>query len=252
MTVAGERPTVPPLGAGPRDRPVRSTYRLQLHDGFTFADAERVVPRLADLGISHLYLSPCLEAVPGSLHGYDVIDPGRIRKSLGGEPGLRALAATAHGAGLGLVLGIVPNHLGLVSPGNPWWWDVLAHGPSGRYGRHFDVHWRPGAHGQPTLLVAELGAPLAEELEADVLQLAHVDDGRTPAWRVVYYEHAWPIAPGTLADAGLDGDDVAATVATCRDDRARFADLLDRQHYRLGFWRRANQELDHRRFFDID
>ncbi len=80
-------------GSGPADRPVRATYRLQLHDGFTFADAEQVVPRLAELGISHLYLSPSLEAVPGSLHGYDVIDPTRIRASLGGEAGLRALAA---------------------------------------------------------------------------------------------------------------------------------------------------------------
>ncbi|MFO7961581.1 MAG: malto-oligosyltrehalose synthase [Nitriliruptoraceae bacterium] len=252
MSVAGDAPAARPVGTGPLTRPVLSTYRLQLHDGFTFADAERIVPRLAELGISHLYLSPCLEAVPGSLHGYDVIDPGRIRESLGGQAGLRALAATAHRAGLGLVLDIVPNHVGLVSPDNPWWWDVLAHGPDGRYGRHFDVHWRPGAHGQPTLLLPELGEPLAEALEDDVLQPAHVEDGRHPAWRIVYHEHAWPIAPGTLADAGLDEDDVAATVATCRDDRARLRDLLDRQHYRLGFWRRANQELDHRRFFDID
>ncbi|MFO7778791.1 MAG: malto-oligosyltrehalose synthase [Nitriliruptoraceae bacterium] len=252
MTVAAEAPAARPVGTGPLTRPVLSTYRLQLHDDFTFADAERIVPRLAELGISHLYLSPCLEAVPGSMHGYDVIDPGRIRESLGGRSGLRALATAAHAAGLGLVLDIVPNHVGLVSPDNPWWWDVLTHGPEGRYGRHFDVHWRPGAHGQPTLLVPELGEPLAAALEQDVLQLAHVDDDRDPAWRVVYYEHAWPVAPGTLADAGFDADDVATTVATCRDDRARFRDLLDRQHYRLGFWRRANQELDHRRFFDID
>ena len=241
-----------PAGGGPPERPVLATYRLQLHDGFTFADAERVVPRLAQLGISHLYLSPCLEAVPGSMHGYDVLDPGRIRASFGGEPGLRALAATAHAAGLGLLLDVVPNHVALLSPGNPWWWDTLAHGPGGRYARHLDVHWRPGAHGQPSLLVPELGEPLPEALAGDALQLAHVEDDRQPAWRVVYHEHAWPVAGGTLAAAGLDPHDVEATVAVCRSDRDRLRALLDRQHYRLGYWRRANQELDHRRFFDVD
>ncbi|MEX2551236.1 MAG: malto-oligosyltrehalose synthase [Nitriliruptoraceae bacterium] len=241
-----------PTGIGPPDRPVRATYRLQLHDGFTFADAERVVPRLAALGISHLYLSPALEAVRGSTHGYDVIDPTRIRASLGGEEGLSALADTAHAAGLGLILDIVPNHVGLVSPDNPWWLDVLAHGPDGRYGRHFDVDWMPGAYGQPTLLVPELGERLSEALAGDALQLAHVEDGRAPAWRVVYHDHQWPLAPGTLAAAGFDPDDVEATIRTAGEDRQRLADLLDRQHYRLGYWRRANDELDHRRFFDID
>jgi (1->4)-alpha-D-glucan 1-alpha-D-glucosylmutase len=252
VIAAADTITGRPVGTGPRHRPVLSTYRLQLHDGFTFADAERVVPRLAALGISHLYLSPCLEAVPGSMHGYDVIDPGRIRASFGGEAGLRALAATAHAAGLGLVLDIVPNHVGLVSPGNPWWWDILAHGPEGRFGRHLDVHWQPGAHGQPTLLLPELGEPLPAALTGEELQLAHADDAREPAWRIVYHEHAWPVAPGTLTAAGLDEDDVTGTIATCRDDRGRLSDLLERQHYRLRFWRRANQELDHRRFFDVD
>ncbi|MFU8840561.1 MAG: malto-oligosyltrehalose synthase [Nitriliruptoraceae bacterium] len=248
-TVAGPA-RVP--GTGPKDRPVRATYRVQLHDGFTFADAERLVPRLLDLGISHLYLSPVLEAVPGSMHGYDVIDPGRIRSSLGGEAGLRALAATAHECGLGLLVDIVPNHVGLVSPGNPWWWDTLAHGPDGRYGRHLDVHWQQGTHGQPTLLVPELGERLEEALADDALQLAHVDDGRVPAWRIAYHDHAWPVAAGSLEAVGLDPTDVTGSIGRCRGDRGVLAALLDHQHHQLGFWRRANQELDHRRFFDID
>ncbi len=250
MTTVAGAARVP--GTGPAGRPVRATYRIQLHDGFTFADAERLVPRLADLGISHLYLSPVLEAVPGSMHGYDVIDPGRIRASLGGEAGLRALATAAHDHGLGLLVDIVPNHVGLVSPGNPWWWDILAHGPTGRYGRHLDVHWQTGAHGQPTLLVPELGEPLEEVLAGAALQLAHLDDGRDPAWRVVYHDHAWPVAPGSMAAVGLDPDDVAGSIARCREDRGMLAALLDEQHYQLGFWRRANEELDHRRFFDVD
>ena len=242
----------PPPGSGPPQRPVRATYRVQLHDGFTFADAQQLVARLSDLGISHLYLSPALEAVPGSTHGYDVIDPSRIRASFGGEEGLRALAVTAQAAGLGLILDIVPNHVGLVSPANPWWWDVLAHGPEGRYGRHLDIHWQPGAHEQPTLLLPELGEPLDAALAGDALQLACVDDGRTPAWRVVYYDHAWPLAAGSLEAAGLDPGAVEATIATCREDRARLREVLDRQYYRLGYWRRANAELDYRRFFDVD
>ncbi len=233
-------------------QPVRATYRLQLRPGHGFAAAADLVPQLAELGVSHLYLSPVLEAVPGSTHGYDVVDPTRVRDELGGEPGLRALAGTAHAAGLGLVLDIVPNHVGLVSPANPWWWDTLAHGPDGRYGRHLDIHWRPGAHGQPTLLLPELGRPLADELADADLQLDHVVDGRAPAWRVVYHDHAWPVAPGTLAAAGLDPDDPDRTRAVVNEDRDRFAALLERQHYRLAHWRRANEELDHRRFFDVD
>jgi (1->4)-alpha-D-glucan 1-alpha-D-glucosylmutase len=239
-----------------RDRPVRSTYRVQLHPGFTFADAQALVPQLRDLGISHLYLSPSLEAVPGSTHGYDVIDPTRIREVLGGEAGLRELADAAHQAGLGLVLDIVPNHVGLVSPANPWWWDVLAHGPDGRYGNHLDVHWQPGRYGQQTLLLPELGAPLEDELQGDALRLDHEDAGDQghadrSGWRIVYHDHVWPVAPGSIADAGLDEDDVPATLAAVGEDRTRLADVLDRQHYRLAYWRRANDELDHRRFFDI-
>jgi (1->4)-alpha-D-glucan 1-alpha-D-glucosylmutase len=232
-------------------RPVRSTYRLQLHPGFTFADAQTLVPQLAELGISHLYLSPSLEAVPGSTHGYDVIDPTRIRGALGGEAGLRSLAAAVHEAGLGLVLDIVPNHVGLVSPANPWWWDVLAHGPDGRYGCHLDVHWQPGERGQQTLLLPELGAPLEDELRGEALQLAYEPEGDRAGWRIVYHEHAWPIAPGSLAAAGLDEADVAATLAAVGADRERLRDVLARQHYRLAYWRRANDELDYRRFFDI-
>ncbi len=232
-------------------QPLRATYRLQLHPGFTFAAAERLVPQLAELGVSHLYLSPCLEAVPGSTHGYDVVDPTRIRAELGGEAGLRALADTAHAGGLGLVLDVVPNHVALVSPANPWWWDTLAHGPDGRYGRHLDIHWRPGPYGQPTLLLPELGRPLEEELAGDDLRLEHDPTDRPPAWRIRYHEHAWPLAPGSLETAGLDPADVAGTRDAVDHDRTRLADLLDRQHYRLAHWRRANEELDHRRFFDV-
>src|SRR6185437_5268113 len=106
---------------GVSERPeLRATYRLQLNSGFGFADARALVPYLRDLGISHLYLSPSFQARPGSTHGYDVIDPGKLSDALGGEDGLRALADTAHAHGMGLILDIVPNHMA-ADDGNRFW-----------------------------------------------------------------------------------------------------------------------------------
>ena len=108
-----------------------ATYRLQLHAGFTFADAEQVVPYVSDLGATHLYLSPVLQAVPGSLHGYDVVDHTRVSDELGGQDGLERLADRARQHGLGLVVDVVPNHMALVAPltGNAPLWQLLAEGP---------------------------------------------------------------------------------------------------------------------------
>ena len=123
---------------------MRATYRLQLHAGFTFADAAAIVPYLAELGISHLYLSPILQAAAGSTHGYDVVDPHRVNAELGGEDGFLALAATAKEAGLAILLDIVPNHMSIGSDQNRWWLDVLENGPSSYYAHFFDVDWGHG------------------------------------------------------------------------------------------------------------
>jgi (1->4)-alpha-D-glucan 1-alpha-D-glucosylmutase len=235
-----------------RRPPPRATYRLQLVPEAGFDAATGLVPYLSELGVSHLYLSPSLEAAPGSRHGYDVVDPGRVREELGGRAGLRALADAAHQAGLGLVLDIVPNHVGLVSPANPWWWDILADGPDAEHAGHFDVGWRPGTHGQPTLLLPELGSPLADELARGDVRLAHhAEDEHGGGWRVVYHDHVWPVRPGSLREEGLDPDDVPGTLATIAEEQHRLAALLERQHYRLAHWPRANEELDHRRFFAV-
>src|SRR5262245_34478128 len=116
----------------------RATVRLQFHRGFTFADAQALVPYFARLGISHLYASPIGVARPGSLHGYDVIDPTRVNPELGGEAALRMLAAALAEAALGLVLDIVPNHMAADSA-NPWWIDVLRQGRASRYAHFFDI-----------------------------------------------------------------------------------------------------------------
>jgi (1->4)-alpha-D-glucan 1-alpha-D-glucosylmutase len=221
-----------------------ATYRLQLHAGFTFDDAAAVVPYLARLGVSHVYLSPSLEAAPGSTHGYDVVDPTRLSSERGGAEAFGRLAAAADEAGLGLVLDIVPNHLGLVPTANPWWWDVLAHGRDAAHAEHFDIDF--DAHGDGRVVVPELGAPLDDELAGGSIRLA-VEDGRPV---VVYHEHRWPVGPGTLDGLALP-DDPGAVVAAVADDPALLRSVLDAQHYRLVHWRRANHELNYRRFFDI-
>lgn len=107
-----------------------STYRVQLHRRFGFADLAGIAGYLADLGVTHVYLSPILQAAPGSAHGYDVIDHSRIWDELGGEEGFRAMAAALHRAGLRIVVDIVPNHMALPVPenANPVLWSVLSHG----------------------------------------------------------------------------------------------------------------------------
>ncbi|MEW2297468.1 malto-oligosyltrehalose synthase [Streptomyces sp. NPDC006743] len=195
-----------------------ATYRLQLQPAFPFTAAAAAVPYLASLGVSHLHLSPVLEAVPGSPHGYDVVDHTRVRGELGGEEGLRALSRTAREHGLGLIVDIVPNHMAMVPRHNPALWEVLREGPASPYARWFDIDWE--AQGGKVLLPV-LGGPLGEETghlkaDGDVLR---------------YHDHAFPLRAGT---EGLP-----------------LPELLDAQWYRPVWWRLARTELNYRRFFSI-
>ncbi|MEU0413844.1 malto-oligosyltrehalose synthase [Streptomyces griseorubiginosus] len=195
-----------------------ATYRLQLQPEFPFAAAAAAVPYLASLGVSHLHLSPVLEAVPGSTHGYDVVDPARVRGELGGEDGLRALSHTAREHGLGLVLDIVPNHMAMAPRHNRALWEVLREGPKSPYARWFDIDWE--AQGGQVLLPV-LGRPVGAELgnlrvDGEVLR---------------YYDHEFPLREGT--------------------GELPLPQLLDAQWYRLGWWRLARTELNYRRFFSI-
>lgn len=208
-----------------------STYRLQLHADFTFADAETVVPYLADLGVGHLYLSPVLGATSGSQHGYDVLDHARISSELGGEDGLVRLAATARQHGLGLVVDVVPNHMALVAPENlnlPLW-DVLEHGRDAEHAHWFDVDWDAldGRIGMPVLW-----EPLEAVLEKGDLRLGEENGGQV----LRYHDHVFPVAAGTW-HGGSDAD-VAA--------------VLGKQHYVLAGWRERDEVLNYRRFFDVD
>jgi (1->4)-alpha-D-glucan 1-alpha-D-glucosylmutase len=195
-----------------------ATYRLQLQPGFPFAAAEAAVPYLASLGVSHLHLSPVLEAVPGSAHGYDVVHHGRVRGELGGEEGLRALARTARAHGLGIVVDIVPNHMAMAPRHNRPLWEVLREGPASPYARWFDIDW-DAQDGQ--VLLPLLGGPLGQELDQLVV------DGR----ELRYHDHVLPLREGT--------------------EKLPLPRLLDAQWYRPAWWRLARTELNYRRFFSI-
>lgn len=225
----------------------RATLRLQFHKDFTFADAARLVPYFAALGISHVYASPILTARPGSPHGYDVIDPTRVNPELGGEDGLRDLVAALRRAGLGLIVDIVPNHMA-VGAGNAWWWDVLQNGRTGRYAHFFDIDREPD---DPELygkvLAPVLGYSCYEALAAGEITLAH-DTER--GYVIKYFEHLFPVARADWTAIERAGP--AAYDPANAEEPSRLAALLGRQHYRLAYWRVANDEINWRRFFDIN
>ncbi len=218
------------MSTAPSDRAVpRSTYRLQLHAGFGFDDAAGVIDHLADLGVTHVYLSPVLQAVPGSMHGYDVLDHSRLSADLGGDAGYDRLVTAAHARGLGVVVDVVPNHMAIPTPesANRVLWSVLTDGADSPYGGWVDVDW---AAGNDRLLMAVLGNPLHEVLAAGELTVAA--DGPDGSTVVRYYDHVFPVRPGT--------------------ENLPLPELLDAQHYRLAWWKVADAELDYRRFFDVD
>jgi malto-oligosyltrehalose synthase len=220
----------------------RATYRLQLHRGFTFADAREIVPYLAGLGISHVYTSPIMTARAGSMHGYDVVDPTRVNPELGGEDEFRRFVATLRHHELELIVDIVPNHMA-TDPGNSWWMDALANGRRGRYAKYFDINWEPSDRNlHDKILLPVLGRPYGEALEAGEIRLAHGETGIS----VRYFDHEFPIAPE------CEGVNVQTFDPASADGRARLHQLLERQHYRLSWWRAANDAINWRRFFDIN
>ena len=172
----------------------RATYRLQFNREFTFADATRIVPYLARLGISHVYASPILKARPGSMHGYDVTDHTRLNPELGTQEEFEALVATLHEHGMGLIVDIVPNHLGVMGDDNAWWLDVLENGPAARAAHHFDIDWRPNRGSmRDRVLVPMLGDAYGAVLERGELQLQF--DPAAGSFAMRYHEHLLPIDP---------------------------------------------------------
>jgi (1->4)-alpha-D-glucan 1-alpha-D-glucosylmutase len=203
-----------------------STYRLQITQDFDLFEATTHLSYLHDLGVDWVYLSPLLAAEPGSTHGYDVVSFEHVDDSRGGPEGLAALSEEARRLGMGVLVDIVPNHVGIATPAqNAWWWDVLRRGRQSPYAEAFDIDWD---FGQERVRVPVLG-------DDDV----PVGDGPVGNLQVVgeelrYYDQRFPIAPGTA----LEGDDASL--------------VHSRQHYELVGWRRADDELNYRRFFAVN
>ncbi|MBR8302809.1 malto-oligosyltrehalose synthase [Burkholderia dolosa] len=271
----------------------RATLRLQLHAGFTFEDAAAHADYFARLGVSHVYLSPIATAEPGSTHGYDTVDYGAVSNELGGEAAFVRLVDTLRERGLGVIVDIVPNHMGVGGSSNRWWNDVLEWGAASPYARYFDIDWDPpDAALRGKVLLPCLGTPYGDALAAGDIALDV--DPHTGRFFVACPGRRLPVAAATYADIlrianradlnalaerfdavpARDSARLAAAYAALREhaaahgphafdavlhradprrarSRAFLHRVLERQHYRLAWWRTAADELNWRRFFDI-
>ncbi|MEP7153620.1 MAG: malto-oligosyltrehalose synthase, partial [Nitrospira sp.] len=296
-----------------------STYRLQLNHTFTFRDATRIVPYLHKLGITDCYTSSLLKAVPGSMHGYDLVDPAVLNPELGTEQDFQDFAGALKQHDMGLLIDVVPNHMGISTTENRWWWDVLEHGPSSKYATAFDIDWSPLKRElEDKVLLPILGEQYGTVLENQEIRLVYEGGG----FVITYYDHKFPIAPKSwtailsfrldeLVDRlGVGNEQVlelqsiltalrnlpsrnergadrvaeryrekdivrrrlSALVTDCppiqehllanvaayngtKGDSASFDcldALLNEQNYRLASWRVASEEINYRRFFDIN
>lgn len=217
-----------------RRQPVTS-YRIQLSPDFNFEDVEGIVPYLSSLGITDVFFSPILQASPGSNHGYDVVDHERISIDLGGIEGFRKVSRAIHDAGMYLIVDIVPNHMAVPTPlfHNRALWSLLRDGEDSPYLNWFDIELSDSGDG---LLMPVLGERIGQALADGTITLDEMvvpgfeSDGETKVVR--YYDHVFPVRRGT--------------------ESLPLAELLDAQYYRLAHWRVANEELNYRRFFDVD
>ncbi len=291
----------------------RASYRLQLHAGFTFEDAQHVLPYLEKLGVSDLYLSPPFQAVAGSTHGYNMVSYEALSQELGGEEGFRNLSDDARSRGMGVIVDFVPNHMGIANGENAMWEDVLENGQSSLYADFFDVEWHPLKRSlDGKVLLPVLGDQYGRVLERGELSVIRLG-GRV---RLKYFERLFPASPRTLTPileraaqlTGLPDDDwdqmELESIATqarnlphadvteegARLERAREKEVVRRrirqitdrspavaaaidsaiaewnapenidaldtfirgQNYRLAYWRVATEEINYRRFFDIN
>jgi (1->4)-alpha-D-glucan 1-alpha-D-glucosylmutase len=305
---------------GARRRVPDATYRLQFHAGFTFRDAEHLTEYLRDLGISHCYASPYLQARPGSTHGYDIINHNAFNPELGSEADYAAWCDALRSRGMGQVMDIVPNHMGIVANENAWWRDVLENGIASPYAGYFDIAWtastRPELHGK--VLLPVLGDPYGKALESQQIRLEY----HAGTLHIVYFDLRFPVSPrsygvvlgrvgaelvghldkdapamleflsiltavrnlpprsdadpASQAERSREKEVIKRRLAALSDESAEICaalertialfngtpgephsfdpldELLNEQAYRLSFWRVASDEINYRRFFDIN
>jgi (1->4)-alpha-D-glucan 1-alpha-D-glucosylmutase len=290
----------------------RATYRVQLNAGFTLKDLTAVVPYLAALGISHVYCSPYFRARAGSAHGYDVVDHNSFNPEIGGREDFDRFVATLRAHGMGHILDIVPNHVGVMGSDNAWWMDVLENGQASIYADYFDIDWNPAnAALADKVLVPVLADPYGIVLERGELRLEF--ERALGSFAIHYHEHRMPLDPRTyprvldavlavernaqleelrrlfgalpdrrgptpeqiaernrdketykralaalaVEDAGVSAALEQALAALAGDpaDPASFDplhELLEAQAFRLAYWRVASDDINYRRFFDVN
>ncbi|HVI10658.1 MAG TPA: malto-oligosyltrehalose synthase [Candidatus Binatia bacterium] len=172
----------------------RATYRLQLNRDFTFSQASEIVPYLSELGVSHCYLSPCLKARPGSMHGYDIVDHNSFNPEIGTAEDFDALVAALHAHGMGVIMDIVPNHMGVMGADNAWWLDVLENGEASIYASFFDIDWHPLKEElQSKVLIPVLSDHYGVVLENGDLKLTF--DATRGEFSIFYQVHRFPVNP---------------------------------------------------------
>ncbi|WP_162560268.1 malto-oligosyltrehalose synthase [Methylotetracoccus oryzae] len=313
----------PQASASPRVRYSipEATYRLQFNRDFTFRQAAELLPYLSEIGISHCYASPYLKARPGSRHGYDIVDHGAVNPEIGSPEEFEHFLSELDRFGIGQIIDLVPNHMGVMGSDNRWWMDVLENGPASDFANFFDIEWSPISENlRGKVLLPALGLPYGIALEAGEIQLTF--DGETGHFDFLYGEHRFPVDPReypVILGYRLDQLEAAVGVehrplielqslitafghlparselspgareerhrdkevhkghlaALCRasPDIAQFIgrdlelfngipgvpasfelmhELLERQAYRLAYWRVAADDINYRRFFDIN
>ncbi len=176
--------------------PPRATYRVQLRPGFGFEEVAQLADYLVDLGISHVYTSPALQAVRGSQHGYDVVDHRQVNVELGSAEGHARMSEVLAARGLGQLVDLVPNHMAIGTADNTWWWDVLENGRSSRYASYFDVDWHPGEDADNRILLPILGQRYADAVASGAIKVSR-DDSH---FFVSYAEHRLPVAVRSLCE----------------------------------------------------
>jgi (1->4)-alpha-D-glucan 1-alpha-D-glucosylmutase len=230
-----------------------ATYRLQLNRDFTFAKAREVAGYLRDLGITDCYLSPIFKSAPESTHGYDVCDFNQINPDLGGIEGFEQFSLHLRGLGMSLLLDFVPNHMS-TDISNAWWFDVLENGPASKHALWFDIDWQRFEGGKVLL-------PILEDEYDEVLQggkLRLVIEDQKPL--IAYHDRRLPLSPQSAEaiskDVSEHGADFVTDTFNGTEGNAqsfeRLGALIQQQHYLLADWRTGLQQINYRRFFDIN
>ena len=218
----------------------RAAYRLQFNEHFRLTDALALVPYFHELGISHIYASPLFKAAPHSSHGYDVCDFNQLNPEIGTETDLKKLAEGLHKKKMGIILDIVPNHMGVASPENLWWWDVLKNGRTSRFAHHFDIDWNSKDKDlRGKVLLPVLDQEYENVLEEKKLQV----EQQNGDFALRYFDNQFP-----LAGKSIPAD---FSVEAVNSNPSMLDHLIKHQHYLLEFHGRGDARLNYRRFFSI-